>query len=83
MTGLPWWFSKTLPSNAQGTGLIPDQGAKIPHALWPKKLKNKTEIKKKNRHNIENSIKTLKMVHTKKIFKKRGGEELLSWWSRC
>ena len=47
MTGLPWWFSKTLPSNAQGTGLIPDQGAKIPHALWPKKLKNKTEIKKK------------------------------------
>ena len=32
---------KTLPSNARGTSLIPDRGAKIPHALWPKKLKNK------------------------------------------
>ena len=27
---------KTLPSNAGGAGLIPGQGAKIPHALWPK-----------------------------------------------
>ena len=28
---------KTLPSNAGGVCLIPDQGAKIPHASWPKK----------------------------------------------
>ena len=27
---------KTSPSSARGTGLIPGQGAKIPHALWPK-----------------------------------------------
>ena len=27
---------KTSPSNAGGVGLIPGQGAKIPHALWPK-----------------------------------------------
>ena len=27
---------KTLPSNAGGSGSIPGQGAKIPHALWPK-----------------------------------------------
>ena len=36
-----WGFSgspvvKTLPSNAGGAELIPDQGTKIPHALWPK-----------------------------------------------
>ena len=35
-----WCFSpggpvvKTLPSNAGGTGSIPGQGPKIPHALW-------------------------------------------------
>ena len=33
---------KTLPSNAEGAGLIPGQGAKIPHVSWPKK-QNKTE----------------------------------------
>ena len=27
---------KILPSNAGSMGSIPDQGAKIPHALWPK-----------------------------------------------
>ena len=27
---------KTLPSNAGGAGSIPGQGAKLPHALWPK-----------------------------------------------
>ena len=27
---------KTSPSNAGGVGLIPDRGAKIPHALGPK-----------------------------------------------
>ena len=34
---------KTLPSNAGGVGLIPGWGAKIPHALWPKKSKHNTE----------------------------------------
>ena len=27
---------KTLPSDAGGAGSIPGQGAKIPHASWPK-----------------------------------------------
>ena len=27
---------KTLPSNADGVGSIPGQGAKIPHASWPR-----------------------------------------------
>ena len=27
---------KSSPCNAGGAGLIPGQGAKIPHALWPK-----------------------------------------------
>ena len=30
---------KTLPSSAVGMGSIPDRGAKIPHASWPKKTK--------------------------------------------
>ena len=49
---------KILPFNTEGMGLIPGQGAKTPHALWPKN---------KSRKNIvTNSIKTLKMVHIKK-----------------
>ena len=36
--------SLRLPYSAGGTGLIPGQGANIPHALWPKELKQyKTE----------------------------------------
>ena len=58
---------KTLPSNAGGAGSILGWGAKIPHALRPKKPKHK-----KNRSNIvTNSIKTLKMVHIKKYYKKK------------
>ena len=30
---------KTLPSSAGGAGLIPGQGARVPHASWPKKKK--------------------------------------------
>ena len=38
--GLLWQSSgKTLPSNAGGVGLIPDQGAMMPHASWPQ-IKN-------------------------------------------
>ena len=47
---------KTLPSDAGVASSILGQGAKIPHALWPKK----------NRSNIvTSSIKTFKMVHSK------------------
>ena len=43
---------KTLPSNAGGAGLIPGQGAKIPHALWPKhqNIKQKQCCNKFNRN---------------------------------
>lgn len=42
---------KTLPSNTEDEGLLPDQEAKIPHVLWPK---NKNSKKKKERKlNIE------------------------------
>ena len=34
---------KTLPSNPGTVGLIPGQGAKIPHASWPKKTEHKTK----------------------------------------
>ena len=34
---------KTSPFSAGGAGSIPGQGAKIPHASWPKKPKHKTE----------------------------------------
>ena len=33
---------KTSPSDAGGVGSISGQGAKIPHASWPKKPKCKT-----------------------------------------
>ena len=52
---------KTSPSNSGSVGLIPGQEAKMPHA---------SEAKTQNRSNIvTSSIKTLKMIHTKKIFK--------------
>ena len=36
---------KTSLSNAGGVGSIPGQGAKIPHALQPKKKNKKQNIK--------------------------------------
>ena len=55
---------KTMPSKAEGLGLIPGWGAGAPHASQPKH-KN---IKQK--HIAVNSIKTLKMVYVKKKKKK-------------
>ena len=48
---------ETSPSNAGGVGLIPGQGAKISHALWPKKQNVKQNSV------VTNSIKSLKMAH--------------------
>ena len=51
---------KTLPSSAGVVGLIPGQGAKMPHASWPKRPKHKTEP-------ILQQIQyRLKMAHMKK-----------------
>ena len=49
---------KALAFNASGVGLITGWGAKIPHALWPKK---------QNRAETTNSIQTFKnSPHQKK-----------------
>ena len=40
---------KTSPSSAEGAGSVPGQGAKIPHASWPKK-KNKKKQSMKQKH---------------------------------
>ena len=48
------WLRVSLPSNSGGAGSVLGQGAKVPHASWPKK-------KSINRKNIvRNSIKTIK-----------------------
>ena len=56
---------KTLPSNAGGAGLIPGQGAKIPHASGPKNqnIKQKRYCKKFN--------KDFKNGQRQKIFKNK------------
>ena len=56
---------KTSPSNAGGVCLIPRQGAKIPHASWPKTQ----SIKQKQHCNkfSEVLLNGLKMVHIKKL----------------
>ena len=46
---------KTSSSKVRVASLIPDQGAKIPHASW---LKGQTKTKQRNRNNIvTNSVK--------------------------
>ena len=52
----------------RGAGMTPGQGAKTPHASGPK---HSNQGKTKNRSNaVTNSIKTFKMVHIKKTYKK-------------
>ena len=42
--GLFWWPRvDTSPPNAGGEGSIPSQGAEIPRASWPKKIKHETK----------------------------------------
>ena len=43
---------KISPSDAGGIGLIPDQGAKIPHASQPKK-KKKHKKTKQNKNAVD------------------------------
>ena len=57
---------KTSPSTARGVGSIPGWGAKIPHALQPKKNQN---IKKEAI--LWQIQKILNMAHTKYIFFKK------------
>ena len=57
---------ETLPCNAGAAGLIPAQGAKIPHASRPKNqnIKNRSNI-------VTNSIKSLLKKHPQQKKKKR------------
>ena len=55
---------KISPSSAESGCLIPGHATKIPHASGPK-------TKAKQKQVVTNSIKTLKIVHIKKTFKKR------------
>ena len=60
---------KTSPSNAGGVGSIPCWGTKMPCDLWPKKQ----NIRQKQYCNKFN--KDFKMIHIKKILKKRTKDE--------
>ena len=68
---------KTSPSNAGDTGSIPGQGAKIPHASWPKNqnIKQKQYCNKFNKdfkndpHPKKKIFKNLKKRTTKKTHK--------------
>ena len=60
---------KTFPSKAGwgGSGFDPWSGSYILHASWPKNQ----NIRISRSNTVPNSIKTLKMVHIKNIFKKK------------
>ena len=60
---------KTLPSKAGVAGTILDRGVKIRHALQP--IIPKHFFQKRRCNIVTNSIKSLKLVHIKKIFKKK------------
>ena len=49
-TSLVVQWLRLFASNAGGTGLIPDQGTKIPHGLWPK---NNIPAQKVSRNKFE------------------------------
>lgn len=68
----------TLPSNAGGVGSSSVWRAKIPHAWWPKNQ----NIKRK-RYRFTHSMKALKMVGIKEIFKNgvRGKNEVGGGWN--
>ena len=67
---------KTLPSNAGDAGSIPGHRAVIPCASWPKK----PEHGQQKQYLLTNSIKTLKMVHTKKQNKQKISQRKRCMW---
>ena len=58
----------TSPSRAGGVGSIPGQGAKIPHASWPKNQNIKKKKKKQYFNKFNKDFKN--GPHQKKIKKK-------------
>ena len=61
---------KSLPPKPGGVSSIPARGPKIPYAEWLEKT-NQTKAYKNRSNNVTNSIKNFKMVHIKKILKKK------------
>ena len=64
--------------NAGGVGSIPAREAKIPHASGPK-----TQNIEKRNNVVMNLIKTLKMVHIKKILKEKKRKTALLRYNSC
>ena len=64
---------KILPSNAGAEGSIPGEGAKIPYASQPKKIKTKQK-----QYCNKFSTDFLKMAHIKKFLKKK---KLCIYWN--
>ena len=63
---------KTLPPSAGGVGSIPGQGAKFPHAFWPKSqdIKQREYWSKFHKANhFKKNAPLDKMIHMKHIFK--------------
>ena len=60
---------KTLSSHAGGAGSIPDGGAKIPHAFWPK-----NENIKQNQYRNKFTMKKLLLSFKKKKDTRKGNQ---------
>ena len=65
---------KTSPSNARSVASISGWGVKILCHLWPKQQNIKKKKRRRRSNIVTNSIKTLKIVHIKKILKKKEEE---------
>ena len=69
---------KILPSNAGAEGSIPGEGAKIPYASQPKKIKTKQK-----QYCNKFSTDFLKMAHIKKFLKKKNFASIgMFFWLR-
>ena len=64
---------QTSPSNAEGAGTIPVQGAKIPHVSQTKKKKNIKQKQYCNKFN-KDFLKKWSTSKKKSLKKKKGGE---------
>ena len=65
---------KNLPSKAGGAGLIPGQGAKIPHASQPKKPNQNKKKQKQYCNKFNKNFKKWSTSKKKKLREKRIGE---------
>ena len=81
-------MANTLPSSSGGAGLVPGQGAKIPHASWPKSqsIKQKPHCNKFNKDfkSGPRQKNLLKNVQKLKKKKKRNRKDSMTFpWFLC